>query len=188
MLVPVIVLCCLSSLPSRSASLSTCAAHRCVQHYTRFTAHNSLSKVAAASKLLNAPVLCTLLPPRSPVVLPGSLPTPRSLLLWLRLSPSSPCPLLSASGKHKPLSYVVRLLGLSICSSTSHSHSHALTITCTCCYDEIKGIQDQDLFTCSFSDSLCPRPSLSASSPQLILCGVQQARSCVAPAMFAHGA
>ena len=33
-------------------------------------------------------------------------------------------------------------------------HSHTLTITCTCCDDEIKGIQDQDLFTCSVSDSL----------------------------------
>ena len=32
--------------------------------------------------------------------------------------------------------------------------SHTLTITCTCCYDEGKGIQDQDLFSCSFSDSL----------------------------------
>ena len=33
------------------------------------------------------------------------------------------------------------------------SLSHTPTITCTCCYDEIKGIQDQD-FSCSLSDSL----------------------------------
>ena len=36
------------------------------------------------------------------------------------------------------------------------SHSLAVSITCTCCYDEIKRIQDQDLFSCSFSDSLYP--------------------------------
>ena len=35
------------------------------------------------------------------------------------------------------------------------SHSHTLAITCTCCYDEIKGTQDQELFACSFSDSVC---------------------------------
>ena len=34
------------------------------------------------------------------------------------------------------------------------THPHTLTIACTCCYDEIKGAQDQDLFSCSFSDSL----------------------------------
>jgi hypothetical protein len=34
------------------------------------------------------------------------------------------------------------------------SLSHTLTITCTCCYDVIKGIQDKNLFSCSFSDSL----------------------------------
>ena len=51
----------------------------------------------------------------------------------------------------------------------SHAHSlilsHTLTITCTFCYDESKGIQDQDLFSCSFSDSLSlpyfPTKSLS---------------------------
>ena len=31
---------------------------------------------------------------------------------------------------------------------------HTLTINCTCCDDEIKGTQVQDLFSCSFSDSL----------------------------------
>ena len=36
------------------------------------------------------------------------------------------------------------------------THSHTFTISCTCCYDEIKGAQDQDLFSCSFSDSLYP--------------------------------
>ena len=35
-----------------------------------------------------------------------------------------------------------------------HTHNQTLTITCTCCYDEIKGTQVQDLFSCSFSDSL----------------------------------
>ena len=34
------------------------------------------------------------------------------------------------------------------------AHSHTFTITCTCWYDEINRIQDQDLFPCSFSDSL----------------------------------
>ena len=38
------------------------------------------------------------------------------------------------------------------------------TITCTCCYDEIKGTQNQDLFSCSFSDSL------SLFSPSRLLC------------------
>ena len=67
---------------------------------------------------------------------------------------SYPLPLyLSLLVKQNP-HYVVRRLGLGICSSTSHSHSHALTVYCTCCYDEIKRIQDQDLFSCSFSDSL----------------------------------
>ena len=37
------------------------------------------------------------------------------------------------------------------------THSHTLTITCTCRYDEIKGTQDQDLFSCPFSDSLSDR-------------------------------
>ena len=46
------------------------------------------------------------------------------------------------------------------------THSHTLTITCTCCDDEIKGIQDQELFSCSFSDS----PSLLLS---LDCCSVQ---------------
>ena len=36
------------------------------------------------------------------------------------------------------------------------AHSYALTITCTCCHDEIKGTQDQDLFSCSFS--ILPSP------------------------------
>ena len=31
-------------------------------------------------------------------------------------------------------------------------HQHAHNITCTSCCDEIKGVQDQDLFSCSFSD------------------------------------
>ena len=34
------------------------------------------------------------------------------------------------------------------------TRSHTLLITCTCCYDEIKGTQDQDLYSYSFSDSL----------------------------------
>ena len=38
--------------------------------------------------------------------------------------------------------------------STSNVVPHTFTITCTCCYDEIKGAQDQDLFSCSFSESL----------------------------------
>ena len=42
----------------------------------------------------------------------------------------------------------------SLSDSHSQSHSHTLTTYCTCCYDEIKGAQDQDLFSCSFSDSL----------------------------------
>ena len=33
------------------------------------------------------------------------------------------------------------------------AHSYTLTITCTCCHDEIEGTQDQDIFSCSFSDS-----------------------------------
>ena len=41
-----------------------------------------------------------------------------------------------------------------------HSHSHVFTIACTCCYDQIKGIHDQDLFSCSFSDSHSQRPLL----------------------------
>ena len=32
-------------------------------------------------------------------------------------------------------------------SAVSLTHSHTLTITCTCCCDEIKGIQDQDIFS-----------------------------------------
>ena len=51
---------------------------------------------------------------------------------------------------HEPLSYVVRRLGLSICSSASYTHT--LTITCTCCYDEIKGTQDLKIY--SHADSL----------------------------------
>ena len=47
------------------------------------------------------------------------------------------------------------------------THSHTLPITCTCCYDEIKGIQDQD-FSCSFSDSLSLWICLSEC---LSLCG-----------------
>ena len=49
------------------------------------------------------------------------------------------------------------------CSDSSYSHSHTLTITCTCCYDEIKGTQDPDLFSCSFS--LIIPPGLLFSSP-----------------------
>ena len=41
------------------------------------------------------------------------------------------------------------------------THSHTFTIPCTCCYDEIKGAQDQDLFSCWFSDSLSIWFSLS---------------------------
>ena len=41
-------------------------------------------------------------------------------------------------------------LGLRICPSHSLSRTHFLL---TCCYDESKGIQIQDLFSCSFSDS-----------------------------------
>ena len=40
-----------------------------------------------------------------------------------------------------------------LCKVSDSSHSHTLPITCTCCYDEIKGTQDQDLFSSSFSDS-----------------------------------
>ena len=39
------------------------------------------------------------------------------------------------------------------------------TITCTCCYDESKGIQGQDLISCSFSDS--PSCTCSSSSTSL---------------------
>ena len=52
---------------------------------------------------------------------------------------------------------VVRRLGLGICPQPhTHTiiHTHNTTITCTCCCDEIKGVQDQDLVSCSFSDSL----------------------------------
>ena len=45
---------------------------------------------------------------------------------------------------------------LCIVSDSSYSHPHTLLITSTWCYDEIKGTQDQDLFSCSFSDSLSP--------------------------------
>ena len=37
---------------------------------------------------------------------------------------------------------------------SQHYYTHNTTITCTCCDDEINGIQDQDLFSCSFSSSL----------------------------------
>ena len=40
------------------------------------------------------------------------------------------------------------------------THSHTFTITCACCHDEIKGAQDRDLFSCSFSDSLSASSSL----------------------------
>ena len=49
---------------------------------------------------------------------------------------------------------------------------HTLTITCTCCNDEIKGIQDQDLSSCSFSDSVSmPRYTLTItlSTPLCII-------------------
>ena len=45
-------------------------------------------------------------------------------------------------------------------------HPHTLTITCTSRCDEIKGIQDQDLFSCSFSDSF----SLSCAQATLRYC------------------
>ena len=45
--------------------------------------------------------------------------------------------------------------GASACTGClTITHSHTLIITCTCCYDETKGTQDQDLLSCSFSDSL----------------------------------
>ena len=44
---------------------------------------------------------------------------------------------------------MVLRLGLGTCPSTSRSLSHSFTITCTCCFDEIKGTQHQDLFSCS---------------------------------------
>ena len=44
------------------------------------------------------------------------------------------------------------------------SHSHTLPITCTCCYEEINGTQDQDLFSCSFSDSLSIHEDLNIYS------------------------
>ena len=73
------------------------------------------------------------------------------------VSPSAPVSL----GNHKPVLYVVRRLGLSICSSTSH----ALLISCTCCYDEIKG--NQDLKNYSHADSLSV--SLSGWRIQLLI-------------------
>ena len=48
------------------------------------------------------------------------------------------------------------LAALQVCLSLSHLLSLlslSSVINCTCCYDEIKGIQDQNL-SCSFSDSL----------------------------------
>ena len=49
--------------------------------------------------------------------------------------------------------------------SYSYSYTHTLTITCTCCHAVIKGTQDQDLFSCRFSDSL----SLHSLSPVLVV-------------------
>ena len=66
----------------------------------------------------------------------------------------------------EPLSYLVRRLGLSICSSTSHSHSHTLTITYTCCYDEIKRTQDLKLYSHAHSLIL----SLAACSGRPCVC------------------
>ena len=44
--------------------------------------------------------------------------------------------------------YFTHSVSLTLCVSLS------VCSICTCCYDEIKGTQDQDLFSCSFSDSL----------------------------------
>ena len=60
----------------------------------------------------------------------------------------------------------VKLSPLSL-SASSYSHPHTLPITCTCCHDEIKGTQDQDLFSCSFSNSLLALSS--APQPLIIL-------------------
>ena len=72
------------------------------------------------------------------------------LCLWiLSLSLDDSCSFsdsLSLDDTHENLSMYA--------SDPSYSHSHALAVTCTRCYDEIKGTQDQDIFLCSFSDSL----------------------------------
>ena len=53
-----------------------------------------------------------------------------------------------------------------------HTHNHPLPITCTCCYDEIKGTQDQDLFSCSFCHSLILSHCALTSSRSLSLCSL----------------
>ena len=74
------------------------------------------------------------------------------------LSPSVFSDSLSSSVLQKMI-----LMRICLCamSDSSHSHAHTLLITCTCCYDEIKGIQDQD-FSCLFSDLLSSSVALSA--------------------------
>jgi hypothetical protein len=52
----------------------------------------------------------------------------------------------------------------------------SLTTTCTCCYDETKGTQDQNLFSCSFSDSLSPHPPFLRWTRKTCRCRLGTAR------------
>ena len=62
--------------------------------------------------------------------------------------------LVSAHNKyHRELQAEVRTLCCVSLFTHSQSHIHIHSRSCTCC-DEIKGTPDQDLFSCSFSDSL----------------------------------
>ena len=61
---------------------------------------------------------------------------------------------LSLTPQWLPQKMILMTICLCIVPDSTCSHSHTLTIYYTCCYDEIKGPQDQDLCSCSFSDSL----------------------------------
>ena len=69
------------------------------------------------------------------------------------------------------------------------THPHTLTGTCTCCHDKIEGTQDQDLFSCSFSDfSLCC-PFCAGYSWGPAAClpdGLLLSVLCQLPPMFCH--
>ena len=79
-----------------------------------------------------------------------------SLCRCCSLTPSASLtlPLLLSLTPSASLTSLTLLLSHSAAAALSQSHPRSLTITCTCCYDVIKGTQDQDLFSSSFSDSL----------------------------------